>query len=115
MVHLFPCRWAPFAIVNRILPSWITSRLIQWTGIAAGEALGFRAYYDHCTPWQFEWLLWGQGFIVFKHELSYNSAHYVKWCRPLYLAYRLYERVCQALRLRGLCSYCLSVSRVPTP
>lgn len=49
-IHVFPSRNAPFSLLNRFLPHWITRKLLRALIPGSEGIQGFPAYYDHCTP-----------------------------------------------------------------
>ena len=74
MVHILPCRYASFALLNLALPhgakSWLLGRLYPSThGIC-----GFRAYYDLCSYRALTRACRERGFRVDEVTLGYNGS-----------------------------------------
>ena len=103
LVHTFPCKYAPFALLNKLLPNWLARRLLasfhpDWRQ----EAVGFLAYYDHCTFSQIETLLRRSGLQWKAHVFHYYQSIYFDFFVPLYLMMLLYDLIMWRLKIRNL-------------
>jgi ubiquinone/menaquinone biosynthesis C-methylase UbiE len=48
LVHTFPCKFAPFSLINQLLPNRLTRRLLAYFHPQWQDDCGFPAFYDHC-------------------------------------------------------------------
>lgn len=112
-VHLFAGRNAPYALVNRMLPPALASRLIHLLVPGSEGRLGFRAYYDRCSPHAIEGLLRGSGFEEVTVEVGYEQAFYFDFFLPLYVLAALYDAAVRRLGLRNLGALVLVSARKP--
>lgn len=114
-VHLFAGRNAPYALVNRVLPPELASRLIHLLVPGSEGVLGFRAYYDRCSPRGVEGLLRRSGFANVAVEAGYEQAFYFDFFLPLYLLAALYDEAVRRLDARALASLVLVSAQKPRP
>lgn len=106
-VHLFAGRNAPYALVNRLLPPALASRLIHLLVPGSEGVLGFRAYYDRCSARGIEGLLRESGFDRVAVEVEYEQAFYFDFLLPAYVLAALYDETVRRLDLRELASLVL--------
>jgi len=111
MVHALPCKFAPFALANRLLPHWLTKRLLLLFMPWSDGILGFRAYYDHCYPSDMARVIEASGFEVEQVIVSWYQARYFDFFFPLFALNVGYELIVRALRIRNLCAGFLIVAR----
>ena len=112
-VHLFAGRKAPYALANRSLPPAVASRLIHLLVPGSEGVLGFRAYYDKCSPGGVERLLRESGFENVGVEVGYEQAFYFDFFLPLYVVAALYDAAVRRLGLRELGSLILVSAQKP--
>jgi len=112
-VYLFAGRNAPYALVNRILPPRLASRLIHVLRPGSEGVYGFRAYYDRCSPRAIERLLRDSGFDDVGLEVDYEQAPYFDFFVPLYVVAALYDAVVRGLDLRNLAALILVCAQKP--
>jgi 2-polyprenyl-6-hydroxyphenyl methylase/3-demethylubiquinone-9 3-methyltransferase len=110
-IHLVPLRNAPFALLNRALPAWLSRRVMYFFHPRTVGICGFPAYYDRCDVKSLSQLLELHGFEIEECRVSYYQSRYYNFFVPLYLASVLYELVASALRRPGLAAYALIVAR----
>jgi SAM-dependent methyltransferase len=111
LVCFFPARYAPFALLNRIVPVRFRERLLHSLHPETEGTLRFRAYYDRCNASAMAALLASSGFEVEAIVPSYYQSHYFGFFLPLYLASALYELVVATARARDLAANLLVVAR----
>lgn len=111
-VHLFPARYALFAILNRRLPRRLKRLLLRHL-VPSAEELGFPAHYDRCTADGMDMLLRAHGFEAIAVEPVWSQASYYRFCFPLFVAVSLYEALVRALGWRRACGYLIVTARVP--
>lgn len=114
MVHTFPCKWAPFALVNRLLPNRLTRRLLAWLHPAWRESCGFPAFYDHCRFSEIRDLLAQNGFRNQTYEFRYYQSIYYTFLFPLYALMLLYDLTIWYLGIRNLACGILVVAEKPS-
>ena len=112
-VHLFAGRNAPYALVNRALPPAFSSRLIHLLVPGSEGVLGFRAYYDRCSPGGIEQVLSHSGFGNVTVQVGYEQAFYFDFFVPLYVLAALYDAAVRSLDLRELGSLVLVSAQKP--
>jgi ubiquinone/menaquinone biosynthesis C-methylase UbiE len=106
-VHLFAGRNAPYALVNRALPPRLARRIVHLLVPGSEGTLGFRAYYDRCSPRAIEQLLRENGFENLTVEPGYEQAFYFDFLVPLYILVALYDAATRRLGLRNLAALVL--------
>lgn len=84
VVAQFPNRYAPFAILNRMLPEGLKRRLLHHLVPGSDGVLGFRAYYDRTNYSAFRRLAERTGFEVEYHHPGFFSSSYFGFFVPLY-------------------------------
>lgn len=109
-VHLFPSKFAPFALINRALPRTASSRLLSFLCRP-----GFPAFYDNCYYSAIKALLEKHGFEVMEVRLHYYQSRYFTFFFPLYVLSALYELLLYSLKAKNLCAFLLVVARKSSP
>jgi 2-polyprenyl-6-hydroxyphenyl methylase/3-demethylubiquinone-9 3-methyltransferase len=110
-IHVFPSRYAPFALINRALPDKLARRLLHSVRPNTKAGSGFPAYYDRCYYSAVEKLLQENGLEVIEARFSYYQSQYFKGFLPLYLASVSYELLLRAVGAKNLCPYAVIVAR----
>jgi len=113
ITSLFPTRYAPFAVLNRLLPARLAHGLLHATYPDTEGSHRFRAHYDRCYYSAFTSLLTGRGFRVEQVHLSYYQSHYFGFLVPLYLFSVGYELPVYYAKLKDLAACLLVVARKP--
>jgi len=112
-ITLFPNKYAPFSIINRLLPVSVA----RWVAYALKEQAAefgiFPAYYEHCSPGDFRQLLESQGFTSVDVRVAYSQSSYFNFFLPLALAILIYEWAACCLHLQGLCAHVLVCAHKP--
>lgn len=118
-VHVFPTRWAPFAIINRAIPNAVARALLRMlqkdSPYFPKDNCGFHAYYRDCTYSRMRAHLERAGFEVVETRLGWFQSYYFDFFLPLYLLSVAYELAIRALGLRDLCPYVLLVAERRPP
>jgi len=107
----FANRYAPFALVNRMLPTRVSSFLLRRLRPGNEGILGFPAYYDRCSYRSYRSLLEDAGFEIDEYYPSYFSSGYFGFLPPLFAVSLLGDVVRFATGSKTLCSYHLFVAR----
>jgi SAM-dependent methyltransferase len=110
-IHVFPSRYAPFAMVNRLLPTSISKRLLHILIPGSEGRLGFRAYYDRTYVSEMRRILERNNFQIIDIEVSYYQAGYFNFFVPFFALNALYELIVYALGLENLAASVLVVAR----
>jgi SAM-dependent methyltransferase len=115
MIHAFPCRFAPFALVNQVLPNRLVRRLMayflpEW---AAEGNYGFVAYYNRCYYSAVKDLLRENGLEKERFIFTYYQSMYFTPFFPLFCLSLGYDLLLWALGVRNLASGMLVVAQRP--
>ncbi len=115
MIHAFPAKFAPFALINQVLPNWFVRRLIpyllpHWVD---SENYGFVAFYDRCYYSAVNKMLRRSGLhkpiYVFTH---YQSPYFVSFF-PLFCLSVAYDFLNRIVGIRNLASGILVIAERP--
>lgn len=109
----FPGRYAPFAIVNRVLPSWLAKKALH-TSMGDTDALGFKTYYDRTNYKSFKYLSVEVGFEEIYYVPGYFSSNYFEFLTPLFLISSIFDAIRYGLGIRETSSYNLFLLRKPS-
>lgn len=112
MVNLLPCKFAPFALLNQLLPQRASRALLDRL-TAHPEELGHRHFYDRCFPSALRRLLEQNGLELVELRLGYAQSDYYSFFLPLFLLSAAYEGLVRLLGSQSLCAYILMVARKP--
>ena len=115
-IHIFPGRFSPFAILNRILPESVKRRLLLLAFPESQGLLGFPAFYDRCTEPHMRQLLCDLGFDVVESRTYYYQSLYYKVFLPTYVVGLVYDLLVWGLNIKMLASQILieAVRREPS-
>lgn len=91
-----PCKNAPFAKLNRLLPEAFKRKLLYFFLPSSQHAQGFPAYYNNCTPKNMEQLFLASKVKRVKTIKHYHS-NYFAVMFPVHIIWRLSQVV------KGLC------------
>lgn len=116
LVHTFPCKFAPFSLLNQLLPNRLTRRLLAWFQPGWVDSCGFPAYYDHCYYSAIRQLLARSGFINPRFTFRYYQSIYFDFFFPLYLLVLIYDLLVWSLGIRNLaCAILVRAERPCAP
>ena len=110
-IHLFPGRYALFALAARLLPFDPLKGLLHRVYPHTHEVVEFPVFYDRTYPSAFERLLREQGFTDIEVRVSFNQTDYAAALLPAFVLVALYELAVRALGLRDLAAYVLVTAR----
>lgn len=111
MVHVFPGRFAPFAVLNRILPNAVVRSLLGYFFPKWVDECGFRAFYRDCYYPKVVENFGSDELTLHALHLRYYQSIYFKFFVPLYLVFLLYDLVLWAADARLLASQVLIVAQ----
>jgi SAM-dependent methyltransferase len=116
LVHTFPCKFAPFSLINQLLPNRVTRRLLAYFHPNWEDECGFVAYYDHCYYSGICKLLERSGFCNARFAFRYYQGIYFDFCFPLYVLALVYDLMVWSLGIRNLaCAILVTAERPPSP
>jgi SAM-dependent methyltransferase len=106
MVHAFPGRYAPFALINQLLPNWLARRLVgylhpEWL---EEDNYGFLAFYDRCYFSAVQDLIDCNGLGNCSFDFLYYQSIYFNFFFPLYVLMLAYDLIASAIGVRNLAS-----------
>jgi ubiquinone/menaquinone biosynthesis C-methylase UbiE len=112
-ITLFPNKYAPFSLINRLLPVSVARRVAYALKEQAAEFGIFPAYYENCSPASFRRVLESQGFTSVEVRVAYSQSSYFNFFLPLALAVLVYEWTISSLRLTNLSAHVLVCAHKP--
>jgi len=110
-IHFLPGRFAPFAIINRMLSQRLSRRILFFLHPQTVGICGFPSFYDRCSYSALARLVESPGFEIEEQRLTYYQSRYFDFFFPLYLASVGYELLARATGLPNLSAYILIVAR----
>jgi SAM-dependent methyltransferase len=106
MFHAFPGRYAPFSLMNQVLPNWFARRLVaalhpEWR---EEDNYGFLAFYNRCYFSAVQELLDRNGFTNARFDFLYYQSVYFDFFFPLFILMLGYDLMASAIGIRNLAS-----------
>jgi len=112
LIHTFPCKFAPFALINQLLPNKLTRRLLALFQPQWQEDCGFPAFYDRCYFSAVRALLEHNGFENAQFIFRYYQSIYFDFFFPLYTLMSAYDLLLSILQIRNLaCAILVTAER----
>ena len=102
LIHTFPGRFTPFAVVNRMLPNWLARRLLAIFHPAWIDECGFRVFYDRCYYSAVKNLLMKDGFFNIQFSFRFYQSIYFDFFVPLFIIMLIYDLTIWVLGIRNL-------------
>jgi SAM-dependent methyltransferase len=102
---VFPGPYAPFVLINRMLPRKAARSLLRLLVPGSEGVLGFKAHYDRTSYRRFSRLAERTGFNILRCSCSYYSSTYFRFFLPLYVLSLLLDHVRHALAIKSLASF----------
>jgi ubiquinone/menaquinone biosynthesis C-methylase UbiE len=102
LVHTFACKFAPFAVINQLLPNAIARRLLAWFQPQWTEECGFPAHYNNCYFSAVRRLLERHGFHDARFSFRFYQSIYFNFFLPFYVPMLLYDLIIWRLGVRNL-------------
>jgi SAM-dependent methyltransferase len=114
-IHVFPSRYAWFALLNRRLPNRLVRRLLFSLYPHTVGLHGFPAYYDRCYDSAMRRLLEQHGLEIVRTEPAYYGASpYLSVFLPAFAISLIWEILTWTIRAPNLCATLLVVARKPS-
>lgn len=110
-INMFPCRFAIFAIINRILPKEFAKKLLFLFLPGARKDCGFPAYYEDLWYKKIKEDYKKAGFRIEKIYFRYLQADYYTFFIPLFLLNYLWDYLMKKLGLKNMCTHMMVVAR----
>ena len=111
VIHSFPCKFTPFSVVNQLLPSAFSRRLLHFFHPAWQDHCGFKAYYDRCYYSGMIKLLRKHNFSLIYEDVRYYQAIYYDFFFPLYGLMIIYDLLIWKLKIKDFSCQMLFVAR----
>jgi SAM-dependent methyltransferase len=109
-VSVFASRYAPYALINRLLPHPVARRIVHFVRPGSVETLGFRPVYDRCYASAISALLAKHGFDVDYERVSYDQSWYFSFFVPFFVPSLLYDALLSSLDAKDLAARVLVVA-----
>jgi SAM-dependent methyltransferase len=110
-IHVFPCKFAPFAMINGLLPPALSRKILfKFQPDMQGKG-GFPAYYRKCYYTGIEKIFSETGFVIKDIQLFHSQSVYFDFFLPLFLLVALYEIM--TMPVKNLASFILVVAQKP--
>jgi ubiquinone/menaquinone biosynthesis C-methylase UbiE len=113
-IHLGASKFAPFAVINRILPNELSKKILYFLGnrgFSHFNNSGFETFYDKCYYSGVKSVFEKNGFEIVDIQVSYYQSGYFSFFLPLFLVSALYEMLLKATKAHDLGAYILVVAR----
>lgn len=115
LIAFFPNRYAPFAIINRMLPQRVSKRVLQETAHETADELGFKVFYDRTNYTGFRRLYAKAGFKAVYHLPSFYSCFYFRFFLPLFFLSYFFDTMRFMIGSPRLAAYHIWVLQKPGP
>ena len=110
-IHLLPSKFAPFAIINQILPKKLSKKLLYFFHPQLKGIAGFPAFYANCYYSSIKSLFEKHDFEIVDLKTNYYQSPYFNFLIPLFLISALYEILLQFIGAKNLSAYILIVAK----
>jgi len=106
-IHVFPCKFAPFAMINGLLPTALARKVLFFFQKDFQDKGGFPAYYHQCYYTGMKRLLHESGFRILEMRHYHFQSVYFDFFLPFFLLSAIYEIV--TLPIKNLAAFLLIV------
>lgn len=110
-IHLVPSKFAPFAIINQLLPGKLAMKLLYFLKPESRGIGGFPSFYRKCYYSAIKSLLKKYDFEVVQMHFSYYQSPYFDFFVPFFLLSAIYEILLLVIGAKNLCAYVLVVAK----
>ncbi len=113
-IHLGASKFAPFAVINKVLPNELSKKILYFLGNRGFQHFnnsGFPTYYDQCYYSAIRSVFEKNGFEIVDIQVSYYQSGYFSFFFPLFLVSALYEVFLKAAGVHNLGAYILVVAK----
>jgi ubiquinone/menaquinone biosynthesis C-methylase UbiE len=110
-IHAFSSKFAPFAIINQLLPRKLSKQLLLYVRPEVKDFAGFPAYYNKCFYSSIKSLFQKHGYEIVEIRLNYFQTSYFSFFVPCFVIMSIYEMLLQCIRAKNLCAHILIVAK----
>ncbi len=113
-IHLGASKFAPFAVINKVLPNELSKKLLYFLGNRGFQHFnnsGFPTFYDQCYYSAIKSVFEKNGFEIIDVQVSYYQSGYFSFFFPFFLVSALYEIFLKATKAHNLGAYILVVAK----
>ncbi len=111
LILTFPNKSAPFAVLNQILPRRVSQWLLLHLVPGSSGKLGFEAFYDRTSSWEFRESLAKVGFEIEEEFASYFSSGYLRFFVPLFVIGLGYDYATYLFRNPRFAAYLMFIAK----
>lgn len=111
-IHVFPCKFAPFAIINGLLPSSFSRKMLFKFQPDMESKGGFPAYYRKCYYTGIIKLFTKTGLFIKDIRFTHSQSVYFDFFLPFFLLVCLYEIL--SMPFKNLASFIIIVVQKPS-
>lgn len=104
-ISVMPSKFALFAMINRMLPSWLTNKVLFFFMPEEKGVKGFKAYYDRIYYPAIDKLLTRHGFSSTEYFFSYHQSEYFEAFVPCEIVSLLWDFLMYLFGVKPLCAY----------
>jgi SAM-dependent methyltransferase len=115
LIAQFPNRYAPFVLLNRMLPRQAAQAILYRLVPNSEDYMGFEAHYDRTNYSSFKALAEKNGLTVEFYLPSFHSSNYFAFFLPIYMISLLIDHIRFGIGLPNIASHNLFVLRKPGP
>lgn len=110
-INVFPCRFSPFSILNRMLPNRIARAILFYIHPTFRGECGFEAFYDRMYFSKVMELLKSHGFEVIEVRVRYFQSMYYDFFVPFFVISLAYDLLLYFLGARNLAAQLFFVAQ----
>lgn len=113
-VHLGASKFAPYAVLNRLLPNELSRKILYFLGSRGFKHFnnsGFVAFYDRCYYSAIKSLFETNNLEIVDIQVNYYQSDYFSFFVPLFLLSVCYELLLRAAGAHDLAAHILVVAR----
>jgi SAM-dependent methyltransferase len=111
-IHAFPSKFAPFAVINQLLPNKLSRKILFYIFPESKGQCGFVSFYNKCYFSAIKTLFEKYNFEIIDIHISYMQSHgYFGFFIPLFLIVAFYEMLLYYFGAKNLCAYILVITK----
>ena len=112
IIAFAPCRNALFAKLNLIIPEKPKHKLLAAIYGEQAKVMGFKAYYDDCSPSRMEKNIKDLGLEIVERRIYWMSNYFMVFA-PFHILWRIYQLIMRKAGMDDLCEGFAYVLRKP--
>lgn len=110
-IHVFPSKFALFALINQIIPHGVSRRLVTAVFPKRKSTGVFPAHYEKCYYSGMKKVLIKNGFRLEHIQCCYYQSGYFSACFPVFLLSILWDNICFVFKIRNMCAYLCVIAK----